>query len=254
MSLRIRLLLVVATTFAVVVVGSVYAAHVSTRQELRAGDRPLLDPALARPEHRGPRRSRPGRQRRRRHTPQQAGWAAARRTRRDRATARHQGRGDPLDREPARDPGRRDRQTDRRARWQPALSQRHGRRHPVPRPHDRAARRRRRPDRAQHLRHEQGPVDARSATAPDRAHRDGRRRGPVVVDRTQHRAPGRAAHGRDRADRPDAGARPAHRDRPPRRARPAGDELQHDARRARLVTRAATAAHHGREPRAPDSV
>jgi two-component system, OmpR family, sensor histidine kinase MprB len=36
LSLRLRLLLVVATTFAVVVVGCVYAAHVSTRQELRA--------------------------------------------------------------------------------------------------------------------------------------------------------------------------------------------------------------------------
>ncbi len=36
MSLRLRLLLVVATTFAIVVVGCVYAAHVSTRQELRA--------------------------------------------------------------------------------------------------------------------------------------------------------------------------------------------------------------------------
>jgi two-component system sensor histidine kinase MprB len=35
-SLRLRLLLVVATTFAVVVVGCVYAAHVSTQQELRA--------------------------------------------------------------------------------------------------------------------------------------------------------------------------------------------------------------------------
>lgn len=36
MSLRIRLLLVVATTFAVVVVGCVYAAHVSASRELRA--------------------------------------------------------------------------------------------------------------------------------------------------------------------------------------------------------------------------
>ncbi len=36
MNLRVRLLLVVATTFAVVVVGCVYAAHVSTRQELRS--------------------------------------------------------------------------------------------------------------------------------------------------------------------------------------------------------------------------
>jgi two-component system sensor histidine kinase MprB len=36
LSLRVRLLLVVATTFAIVVVGCVYAAHVSTRQELRA--------------------------------------------------------------------------------------------------------------------------------------------------------------------------------------------------------------------------
>jgi two-component system sensor histidine kinase MprB len=36
MNLRLRLLLVVATTFAVVVVGCVYAAHVSTRQELRS--------------------------------------------------------------------------------------------------------------------------------------------------------------------------------------------------------------------------
>ncbi len=36
MSLRLRLLLVVGTTFAVVVVGCVYAAHVSTQQELRA--------------------------------------------------------------------------------------------------------------------------------------------------------------------------------------------------------------------------
>ena len=36
MSLRLRLLLVVATTFAVVVVGCVYAAHVSTEQELRS--------------------------------------------------------------------------------------------------------------------------------------------------------------------------------------------------------------------------
>jgi len=35
-SLRVRLLLVVATTFAIVVVGCVYAAHVSTQQELRA--------------------------------------------------------------------------------------------------------------------------------------------------------------------------------------------------------------------------
>jgi two-component system sensor histidine kinase MprB len=45
-SLRLRLLLVVATTFAVVVVGCVYAAHVSTRQELRAEtDRFLLQRA-----------------------------------------------------------------------------------------------------------------------------------------------------------------------------------------------------------------
>jgi two-component system sensor histidine kinase MprB len=36
MSLRLRLLLVVATTFAVVVVGCVYAAHVSTQRELRS--------------------------------------------------------------------------------------------------------------------------------------------------------------------------------------------------------------------------
>ena len=36
MSLRVRLLLVVSTTFAIVVVGCVYAAHVSTRQELRS--------------------------------------------------------------------------------------------------------------------------------------------------------------------------------------------------------------------------
>ena len=43
MSLRIRLLLVVAITFAVVVVGCVYAAHVSTSHELRAQtDRFLL--------------------------------------------------------------------------------------------------------------------------------------------------------------------------------------------------------------------
>ncbi|MDQ1448081.1 MAG: two-component system, OmpR family, sensor histidine kinase MprB, partial [Actinomycetota bacterium] len=46
MSLRFRLLLVVATTFAIVVVGCVYAAHVSTRQELRAEtDRFLLQRA-----------------------------------------------------------------------------------------------------------------------------------------------------------------------------------------------------------------
>ncbi|HEY5172580.1 MAG TPA: HAMP domain-containing sensor histidine kinase [Acidimicrobiia bacterium] len=46
MSLRLRLLLVVATTFAIVVVGCVYAAHVSTRQELRAEtDRFLLQRA-----------------------------------------------------------------------------------------------------------------------------------------------------------------------------------------------------------------
>lgn len=36
MSLRVRLLLVVATTFAVVVFGTMYAAHVSTERELRA--------------------------------------------------------------------------------------------------------------------------------------------------------------------------------------------------------------------------
>jgi len=35
-NLRLRLLLVVATTFAIVVIGCVYAAHVSTRQELRS--------------------------------------------------------------------------------------------------------------------------------------------------------------------------------------------------------------------------
>jgi two-component system sensor histidine kinase MprB len=46
MSLRFRLLLVVATTFAIVVVGCVYAAHVSTRQELRSEtDRFLLQRA-----------------------------------------------------------------------------------------------------------------------------------------------------------------------------------------------------------------
>ncbi len=46
MSLRFRLLLVVATTFAVVVVGCVYAAHVSTQRELRAEtDRFLLQRA-----------------------------------------------------------------------------------------------------------------------------------------------------------------------------------------------------------------
>ena len=46
MSLRVRLLIIVATTFAVVVVGCVYAAHVSTRQELRAEtDRFLLQRA-----------------------------------------------------------------------------------------------------------------------------------------------------------------------------------------------------------------
>jgi two-component system sensor histidine kinase MprB len=46
MSLRLRLLLVVGTTFAVVVVGCVYAAHVSTQQELRAEtDRFLLQRA-----------------------------------------------------------------------------------------------------------------------------------------------------------------------------------------------------------------
>ena len=46
MSLRVRLLLVVATTFAVVVVGCVYAAHVSTQHELRAEtDRFLLQRA-----------------------------------------------------------------------------------------------------------------------------------------------------------------------------------------------------------------
>jgi two-component system sensor histidine kinase MprB len=46
MSLRFRLLLVVATTFAIVVVGCVYAAHVSTRHELRAEtDRFLLQRA-----------------------------------------------------------------------------------------------------------------------------------------------------------------------------------------------------------------
>src|SRR5450755_1731229 len=46
MNLRLRLLLVVATTFAIVVVGCVYAAHVSTRQELRAEtDRFLLQRA-----------------------------------------------------------------------------------------------------------------------------------------------------------------------------------------------------------------
>jgi two-component system sensor histidine kinase MprB len=52
MSLRFRLLLVVATTFAIVVVGCVYAAHVSTRRELRSEtDRFLLqradDPGIA---------------------------------------------------------------------------------------------------------------------------------------------------------------------------------------------------------------
>jgi two-component system sensor histidine kinase MprB len=46
MNLRLRLLLVVATTFAVVVVGCVYAAHVSTQRELRAQtDRFLLQRA-----------------------------------------------------------------------------------------------------------------------------------------------------------------------------------------------------------------
>jgi len=62
MSLRLRLMLVVATTFAVVVVGSVYAAHVSTRQELRSEtDRFLLqrahDPGItdAAGPHGGPR-------------------------------------------------------------------------------------------------------------------------------------------------------------------------------------------------------
>ncbi|MDQ1456500.1 MAG: two-component system, OmpR family, sensor histidine kinase MprB [Actinomycetota bacterium] len=46
MSLRFRLLLVVATTFAIVVVGCIYAAHVSTRRELRAEtDRFLLQRA-----------------------------------------------------------------------------------------------------------------------------------------------------------------------------------------------------------------
>jgi two-component system sensor histidine kinase MprB len=52
LSLRIRLLLIVATTFAIVVVGCVYAAHVSTRRELRSEtDRFLTqrshDPAIA---------------------------------------------------------------------------------------------------------------------------------------------------------------------------------------------------------------
>jgi two-component system, OmpR family, sensor histidine kinase MprB len=46
MSLRVRLLLVVATTFAVVVVGCVFAAHVSTQHELRSEtDRFLLQRA-----------------------------------------------------------------------------------------------------------------------------------------------------------------------------------------------------------------
>ncbi|MDP9334139.1 MAG: HAMP domain-containing histidine kinase, partial [Actinomycetota bacterium] len=60
MSLRFRLLLVVATTFAIVVVGCVYAAHVSTRRELRAEtDRFLLqrahDPGITSGFDHGPR-------------------------------------------------------------------------------------------------------------------------------------------------------------------------------------------------------
>ena len=39
MSLRLRLTLVVAVTFALVVVGCAYAAHVSAKNRLRAGDR-----------------------------------------------------------------------------------------------------------------------------------------------------------------------------------------------------------------------
>jgi two-component system, OmpR family, sensor histidine kinase MprB len=46
MSLRVRLMLVVATTFAVVVMGTMYAAHVSTQRELRSEiDRFLLQRA-----------------------------------------------------------------------------------------------------------------------------------------------------------------------------------------------------------------
>src|SRR4051794_24945392 len=43
MSLRIRLALIVATTFAIVVIGCVYAAHVSARQELSAETNRFLE-------------------------------------------------------------------------------------------------------------------------------------------------------------------------------------------------------------------
>ena len=61
MSLRVRLLAVVAATFAIVVIGSVYAAHLSTSHELRAEtDRFLLqrarDPGLRAFAGGGPRR------------------------------------------------------------------------------------------------------------------------------------------------------------------------------------------------------
>ena len=54
MSFRVRLLLVVATTFAVVVVGCVYAAHVSASRELRAQTDQFLTQRASDPHLLGP--------------------------------------------------------------------------------------------------------------------------------------------------------------------------------------------------------
>ncbi len=260
MSLRIRLLLVVATTFAVVVVGCVYAAHVITRQELRSETDRFLEQRSPRSRHhrrvREPRRAIPGqsatgrRRDRERAARERSGVGA---TGRDRAVARREREGRPLDRQSTRDTRRCARQGDRRARWARSLPHRLRRGNRLPRPDDRAAARRRRADRAQHHRHEQRAVEPRPPLVADRAGGHGGCGRARVVDRAPHRAAHRAAHAGHRTGRADAGARASHRGRPPRRDRAAGHELQHHARRAGVVARAATASRYGREPRAANT-
>ena len=241
MSLRLRLTLVVAVTFALVVVGCVYAAHVSARHQLRAeaddflldalepihahraaipiagsdttrrGDggpaAPLADPDAVTQIVDAQRHGRCVRSPASRRSPSTAN---------DRAIAKHGGR--------------------------PALPRRHRRRAPLPHAHGRAARRRRGADRAQHRRERQ--TCSRRSTPPvaDRAGRHLIAASLAWLIARRIVRPIEQLTTRRRARRGDAGSRP-----PDRRRR----ATTRSARSRRASTRMLDALRTSREQQTP---
>ena len=244
MSLRLRLTLVVAVTFALVVVGCTYAAHLSASQQLRSQTDAFLLQRSTRFTQRAAERvpaRRSGRRRRRRRP---SGPALADP---DAIAQIIDAKGDVVSYD------------DRPARRSPIDA--HGpppRASTAARPASATSRvsddsyrmltaalpnQRRGPDRPQHRRRQQRARHRSTpgcCSSPSR----GTLRGRVarLADRPPHRAADRAPHRHRHLRRRDPGSRQPDRRQPARRDRPARVELQQHARRAAHVARAATPA------------